>query len=120
MPLMTFLNNRPPTRGLVWLALSDQASLLTLTSVDDQGGGVTRTWTAGGNVPCRIDPLTNRGGVTGGMIDERSTHIVTTSADTSVDVSDRLAISGRGTFEVTAVRERTGQLTQVFEVLSLQ
>jgi nucleoid DNA-binding protein len=46
--------------------------------------------------------------------------MVTAPSDTSVDVRNRISITGRGTFEVTAVRERTGQLTQVFEVLHLQ
>ena len=121
MPLSTFLNGRPPTRGLTWLALSDSATIIVGTVTSDSGGGATQAWAAIGSVDCRIDPLSGgRNGITGGAIDERSTHVVTVPADTTVSVANRVAIAGRGTFEVTAVRSRTDQLTQVFEVLSLQ
>ena len=120
MGLATFLNGHPGSRGLTWLALSDSAVIQTLTITDDGGGGGTAAWGASGTVPCRIDPLGANSRITGGAIDERSTHLVTTPADTSVDVRNRITIANRGTYEVTAVRERTGQLTQVFEVLHLQ
>lgn len=121
MPLSTFLNGRPPTRGLIWLGLSDTATIIAGTVASDSGGGVTQTWAVTGTVDCRIDPLSGgRNGVTGGAIDERSTHVVTVPSDTAVGVANRVAIAGRGTYEVTAVRDRTDQLTQVFEVLSVE
>jgi hypothetical protein len=119
MGIATFLNGRP-TSGLSWLALSDTGFILSLTTVGDAGGGGSTTWSPSGTVSCRVDPMGPNSRVTGGAIDERSTHSVTTPSDTSIDVRDRISISGRGTFEVTAVRTRTGQLTQVFEVLHLQ
>jgi hypothetical protein len=121
MGLTTFLNGRAPQRGLAWLALSDTGYILSLTTTSDSGGGASTVWAPSGTVSCRVDPLSGGGSrITGGAIDERSTHMVTAPSDTSVDVRNRISISGRGTFEVTAVRERTGQLTQVFEVLHLQ
>lgn len=121
MGISTFLNGRPPTRGLSWLALSDTGFVLSSTVVSDSGGGGSATWNTSGTLTCRVDPVSAANSrITGGAIDERSTHIVTAPSDTAVDVANRLAITGRGTFEVTAVRERTGQLTQVFEVLRLQ
>lgn len=124
MPLSTFLNNRPPTqlRGLTWLALSDTAVIQVDTVTSDTGGGASQSWAASGTLPCRIAPLTNRplSRMVGGQIDERSTHVVTVPPGTvGVDLSDRVAIVGRGTFEVTGVRERTDALTGVFEVMQV-
>lgn len=121
MSLSTFLNAGTATqlRGLAWLALSDSGSVLALSITDDGGGGGTASWAAGPAVPCRVDPLTARSRVTGGAIDERSTHVVTVPAGVSVSASGRFAITGRGTFEVTAVRSRTAELTHTFEVISI-
>jgi hypothetical protein len=52
----------------------------------------------------------------GGRIDERSTHLVTVSPGTSVSTRSRFAIAGRGTFEVTATRDQTGEFARSFEV----
>jgi len=123
MPISTFLNGRAPTRlrGLQWLALSDTGSVLTRVSTSDSGGGASQSWTAGSAMSCRIDPIGDRGDsrVVGGRIDERSTHIVTVPAGASVAVTARFSITGRGTFEVTVVRERTAEFTQVFEVIEI-
>lgn len=120
MPLSTFLNGGTATqlRGLQWLALSDVGHVLAGTVVSDSGGGGTFTWSAAGTFDCRIDPISaGSGGVTGGRIDERSTHLVTTTAGAAVTTNNRFAITSRGTFEVTATRTRTGALTEVFEVV---
>jgi hypothetical protein len=122
MSLATFLNGREPAqlRGLMWLSLSEAGDLLTQVSTSDSGGGVTRTWgTAGTAVPCRVDPLTANSRETGGQIDERSTHYVTVPTGTNVSTNDRFAISGRGTFEVTAVREQTAGSAEFFEVIQI-
>lgn len=119
MPLSTFLNGRAPAqlRGLLWLSLSESGSVLTLTSTDDTGGGATQAWTAATPVPCRIDPLTATGrDMIGGRIDERSTHVVTVPPGTPVSVSSRFFVAGRGTFEVTATRDQTGEFARSFEV----
>jgi hypothetical protein len=120
MPLSTFLNGRPPSRGLIWLALSDTATIFGRTFVSDGGGGGSVTWGTVGTVDCRIDPLGAQSRITGGAIDERSTHIVTIPTGNTVDVQNRVVIAARGTFEVTAVRERTDPLAQTFEVLAVE
>lgn len=106
-------------RGLDFWALSERGWSVRGTVVSDQGGGGTTTWVNGGTVFCRIDPLADRGQgrVSGGRLDERSTHKVTCEP-TTVDTSDRFQIEGRGVYEVTAVRDRTEQDLRVFEVVS--
>lgn len=121
MPFSTFLDGRSATqlRGLEWLSLSDTGHVVRATATDDSGGGISQVWqTAGSALPCRLDPVsTGPGRVTGGRIDERSTHMVTVPAGTAVGAGERFAIDGRGTFEVTAVRDRTGEWSHQFEVV---
>lgn len=121
MGLSTFLNGRGPTRlrGLQMLALSDTGQVLTRTYTDDSGGGASQAWTPGGTVQCRIDPIGDRadGRIAAGRIDERSTHRITTTAGVAVEADDRFAVTGRGTFEVTATLTRTDARTEVFEVV---
>lgn len=122
MTLSTFLNGRPAAvlRGALWLALSDQGQRGTAAWTDDTGGGATGTWAFGGTVPCRIDPLAGGAGrLTGDRIDERSTHLVTAPPGTTVTAADRWAIAGRGTFEVTATRDRTAAAATMFEVIQI-
>lgn len=123
MSLSTFLDGQQPTRlrGLLWLALSETGNVLTLTSTSDSGGGASQSWTAGGAVPCRIDPLTQRSvsRLTGGAVDERSTHLVTVPGTVTATVTSRFAITGRGTFEITAAHEETGAQSRVFEVIEI-
>lgn len=122
MPLGTYLNGTAPTTrcvGLLWLALSETGNVLTGTATSDAGGGVTQTWTAGAAVACRIDPAGGgRGGAVADRVDERSTHFVTVPPGTSVSTNNRFLITGRGTFEVTATRDQSGELATMFEVVS--
>jgi hypothetical protein len=123
MPLSTFLNGGTAIqlRGLQWLSLSDVGHYVTQVSTDDQGGGVTQVWAAGSvDIPCRVDPIgTGRErGMVGGMIDERTTHVVTVPAGSTVTADSRFVIDGRGTFEVTAVRDRTAEHFRVVEVVA--
>lgn len=122
MPLSTFLDGQglERSRGLLWLSLSDTGTVLRGTVTDDTGGGGTTTWVSAGTVECRLDPLAERGmsRVTGGRINERSTHLVTTPPLSTIEASDRIAIAGRGTFEITAVRERTREWSRQFEVVA--
>jgi hypothetical protein len=123
MPRSTFLNGRHPTqlRGLAWLSLSESGNVHARTTTSDAGGGATYTWVAGSAVPCRLDPIGDRNDsrVVGGRIDERSTHVVTVPSGTSVPSSSRFSVTGRGTFEVTAVRDRTAEFTHTFEVVQI-
>lgn len=122
MPISTFLHSGTVSqlRGLQWLALADTGYVVGGSLTNDQGGGGTVVWTAGAAVPCRIDPLAGGGGgVTGDRINERSTHLVTVPAHTAVASAGRFAIDNRGTFEVTAVRDRTDEFTHRFEVVAV-
>jgi hypothetical protein len=122
MSVGTFLNGRAPDqpRGLLWLSLSDTGYVLASSWTDDTGGGGAHTWgTAALSVPCRLDPMGTRSRLTGGKIDERSTHVVTVAPGTPIGAADRFLISGRGTFEVTAMRERTAEASMTFEVMEI-
>jgi hypothetical protein len=120
--ISTFLNGQTPTqlRGLMWLALSDLGQVGSGTITDDSGGGGTATWSYGGTVACRIDPILPSSRITGGAIDERSTHVVHVPTGTTVLPQNRFLIAGRGTFEVTATTEQTAELSSSFEVIQLQ
>jgi len=87
--------------------------------VDDSGGGGALVWTYGTGLPCRIDPLSGNETLIGARISERSSHVVTAPPGTVVDTDDRFVIDGRGTFEVTAVQQRTGELARFFEVVEV-
>jgi len=121
MPLSTFLDGQDPSqlRGLAWLSLSDTGIRQTASNTSDSGGGVTSSWVAAGTFACRIDPLGASSRLTGGQIDERSTHVVTVPPDAGVGAGDRFAISGRGSFEVTAVHQRTREWLSSFEVIEI-
>jgi hypothetical protein len=123
VPLSTFLNGTVPSqlRGLQWLALSDTGIIQRGTAASDSGGGASFAWAAVGTVACRVDPINAFGNsrVTGGQIDERSTHVVTVPPGSSVTTRDRFAVSGRGTFEITAVRQLTAEMAHNFEVIEI-
>lgn len=121
MPLSTFLNGRVPTRlrGLKWLSLSDTGNVLTAAATSDSGGGATISWSAGAAVPCRIDPLAGREDIRASRISDESTHVLTVPAGTSISTANRFAITGRGTFDILAERDRTDEWTGVFEVNSV-
>lgn len=119
MSLFTFLKDREPAqlRGLMLAALTDTASILAGTVTDDTGGGGSTTWGTASTGPCRIDPLPGGSSrLTGGQIDERSTHIVTVPPGVSVNTGSRVQIASRGVFEVTGIRTRTDARSTVFEV----
>jgi hypothetical protein len=121
VPLSTFLDGRAASqlRGIQWLSMSDTGHVVRSSATDDLGGGITQAWVAGAAVPCRLDPVkAPGGGLTGGRIDERSTHLVTLTAGTTVSTDDRFSIDGRGTFEITALRDRTGEWVREFEVVA--
>lgn len=121
--ITTFLRGRSPglLRGLALTALTDTAIIYAGTISSDSGGGGTTSWAAVGTTEARIDSLgggaNNR--VTGGQIDERSTHVVMAPSDVFVNPAERVVISGRGTYEVTATRQRTDATITVFEVLQV-
>lgn len=109
---------RAGTRGLVTEALTETANVLSGTVVDDGGGGGTFTVTAGGTISCRIDALGGNEGEVGQRISDRSTHLAVLPYETTIDTANDLRINGRGTFEVTAVREHTDELARFVEVVA--
>jgi hypothetical protein len=120
MGIATFIRDRPATKpyGLQWLALTEQAVIEAMASVDDGGGGASQTWAARGTADCRIYPISSRrvSRLAGDAISERTTHFVTMPAQTYVELTDRIVVGNRGTFEVTATPQRTSALTTVVEV----
>ncbi len=119
-PLGTFSDGEPAVqlRGLAFLALSDVGHLSRGTVVDDAGGGGSVTEVLSGTIPCRIDPLSGGERDLAGRISERSTHVLSVPAGTDLSARDRFVIDGRGTFEVTATRQRSRGWVQRFEVLA--
>lgn len=122
MALSTFLNGRPYTtlRGAAMLALSDTGYIVTGTVTSDSGGGGTTVWTAGtAAIPCRVDALGGSESLMAGRISDASTHMIAIPAGASLDVRNRFAITGRGTFEITAVSERTAELFRQVEAAQI-
>lgn len=121
MGLVSFLSGTATQlRGLTWLALSDTGQVGSGTFTDDGGGGGTLGWAYGSDVPCRIDPLDSpEARVTAGRIDERSTHLLTLPLGTELALTNRFLIDGRGTFEVTALKDTTASSLTLAEVTQI-
>ena len=103
-------------RAESWL-LSEVGNIVGGSIVDDGGGGGTFVSSVGSDIPCRIDALGGGEGEIASRLSDRSTHLVTLPAETVVSVSDDFAIDNRGTFEVTAVRTHSDELSRVIEVV---
>lgn len=119
MPLHTFLKDDPPFRGLAWVALNETGHIVTGTYAQTGGGEATETRGTGSGIPCRIDALAGREGQLAGAIADRSSHLITLKAQTQVEVDDDFIVDGRGTYEITAVREYSNELTRVIEVVQV-
>lgn len=119
MPYSTFLNGRTPTRlrGVQWLSFSESGNVLTAANTSDAGGGVTQVWSAGAAIPCRIDAVGGGEEVTAGRISDDSTHRVLCPANTAVTTNNRFFITGRGTFDITAVGQATDEAVRLIEVV---
>jgi len=117
MPISTFLDGRQPTqlRGLAFLALSDIGQVLTQTSTDDGGGGASQAWNLSGTIACRVDDLSGSEQLSAGRISDRTTHVITVPPNVVPTPADRFLIAGKGTFEITAVRNRTREWLQMLE-----
>ncbi len=109
MSVATTLNGKPITqlRGLPWLLLSDTGRVVSLATSDDGGGGATEAWTAGADIPCRIDPVAGGEGLVGERLSDRTTHVITVVASTAITAKDRFEVDGHGTYAITAVRDQT-------------
>ena len=119
VPLSTFLNGRPPdpaARPAVAVLVGDAARCCRSRTPPTPGAGYLRCGRPAATVPCRIDPLSGGEEITANRISDESTHLVTVPAGTRVIANQRFAIVGRGTFDITVVREATGELARTFEV----
>lgn len=105
------------TRGLVTEALTERGYTIASSFTSDGGGGGSVTMISGGTVGCRIDSLAGGEDAVADRISDRSTHLITLSPDESVTTEDEFCVIGRGTYEVTAVREHTGEFSTVFEAV---
>lgn len=85
----------------------------TLTS--DGGGGWTEGFTAAGTVACRVAPIAGSEREVGDRIVADSQYIITLPAATAVETDDRIVVSGV-TYNVTAVRDRSWEVTRRVEV----
>lgn len=106
-----------PTRGLITEALTETGWPVSSTFVSDGGGGGSVTLVSGGTVSCRVDALGGAEGEVAERISDRSSHLITLPPETTVTIADDFVISGRGTFEITAVREHTGELSRALEAV---
>lgn len=120
MSQATFLNGRAPTqlRGAAWLALSDTGYHLSLSGTTDSGGGEIQTWGTAGTFDCRIDPLAGGEATVANQVSDRSTHLLTLPPQTSITHNDRFKVNG-DTYEITAVRSRTAELTRQVELVEV-
>lgn len=85
-------------------SLPDLAVVKTQNWVSDGGGGGSTTFTASGTIPCRIAPVQNMEGTTGGRISPDSEYVVTLPFDAAVTTESMLTINTRN-FSVTGMRE---------------
>lgn len=104
-------------RGLQMLALTDSCEVGTLTLTEDDGGGATAAWSYAAAVSCRVDPVTGGESVVADRLSDRTTHIITLPAGTTVLGDSRLRVNAAVVYEVTAVRGRTGEQVQLVEAV---
>ncbi len=97
-------------------ALDGTAVIQTKSEVSDGGGGWTTSWTAAGTVPCRLAPFNSGAGeqVAAERLSPDSTVIFTFPAETNVGHEAQVVYLG-GTFSVTAVRQRSQEITRRIE-----
>lgn len=88
-----------------WLPSS--ATILTHSKTADGGGGFNETYTPGQPIDCRLAPIGGGedGSTRGERISDRTTHVLTLPAHTTIEEPDRVTVDSR-TYEVTAVRKR--------------
>jgi Phage head-tail joining protein len=123
MPAAGFLNGRTSytyLRGAAFLFLSEVGYPVRGSAASDSGGGAHTTWMADPTgVPCRVDAMGGGESESGAKISENTTHLIVLPAQCDVSEMQRFAISNRGTFEITAVPERTGEFLRTIEAVEL-
>lgn len=105
-------------RGTHLAALSASGQVGAGSVTDDIGGGGTTVWNYATAIPCRIDPLTGDEDSVGGRLTERATHVITLPPETSISAVNRFQTAG-ATYEITAIRERTGEQVRRVEAVQI-
>lgn len=97
-------------------ALPGTAVIQNGTLTTDGGGGYTEAFTprVGGTVACRVAPLTGSERETGDRITADAGYVITLPAETTVETDDRIVVAGI-TYNVTAVRDRSWEITRRLE-----
>jgi SPP1 family predicted phage head-tail adaptor len=101
-------------RATAQQALPGTAVIQSGTLTSDGGGGYTETFTPSGTVACRVAPLSGDERQEGGRITTDSEYVITLPADTTVETDDRIVV-GSITYNVTAVRDRSWEITRRVE-----
>lgn len=117
----TFLDGSTYTqlRGLRWMGLSDTGHTYRGTFTDDGGGGGTASYANSSTVQCRVVPLTGGEQEAAGAISDLSTHLIMVPPGTSLVPEDRFVVDNRGTYTITAIRDRTAEWITEFEAAKL-
>jgi SPP1 family predicted phage head-tail adaptor len=97
------------SRALPGTAVIQGGSLTT-----DGGGGWTEGFTASGTVACRVAPISGIEREQGDRISADAQYVITLPAATSIETDDRIVIAGV-TYDVTAVRDRSWEVTRRVE-----
>jgi head-tail adaptor len=98
-------------RATALQTLDTTAVVHAQSTVSDGAGGTTESFTPGSSIKARLAPAGGgERGSTGSRVDDRTTHIITLPAGTTVTAADRIVLGGR-TYEATAVRRRTNEIT---------
>lgn len=95
-------------------ALPATAIIQSGTLTSDNGGGYTETFTASGTVACRVAPVGGSEREEGDRISALSEYVITLPAETTVETDDQIEVAGV-TYNVTAVRDRSWELTRRVE-----
>lgn len=102
-------------RAVAEQALPGTAVIQAGTLVSDGGGGHTQTFVASGTVACRVAPVNGVENERGDRISADSQYVITLPAETTVETDDQLVVAGV-TYNVTAVRDRSWEVTRRVEV----
>jgi head-tail adaptor len=97
-------------------ALPGTCVIQSLGGSVDQYGDRTETWSAAGTVDCRIAPIRATEREVGERISADADFVVTLPQSASVTTNSRI-LTGGGTFNVEAIRDRSYEVTQRLEVV---
>lgn len=97
-------------------ALPGTAVISSQSYVSDGGGGGSLSWTASGTVDCRLAPMRGDEREIGERISADADYIITLPASATVSTDSRI-VTGGGTFNVAAIRDRSWNVSTRVEVV---